>query len=261
MAYIIVVNPKILEAAGLPFGPSMVATILSAFFGTLMMGLYARRPFAIAPYMGQNAFVAYTIVRVLGYSWQTALGAIFIGGAIFTLLTLLRVRSWMVDQIPESLAISFAVGIGLFLCFVGLHESGLVALGAQGAPVRIGNLHSPCALLSIFCFINIVVLMIRRVPGAMLMGIIATTLLAVLVGAAHMPESLVSLPPDITPICLKLDIAGALQWGFFSVILTVFVMDFVDTMGTLIGVSYKAGLLDSRGRLPEIEKPMLCDAL
>jgi AGZA family xanthine/uracil permease-like MFS transporter len=261
MAYIIVVNPKILEAAGIPFGPSMVATILSAFFGSLAMGLYAKRPFAIAPYMGQNAFVAYTVVKVLGYTWQTALGAIFIGGALFTLLTLLRVRSWLVDQIPEGLAISFAVGIGFFLTFIGLNESGIVVVGIPGAPVRVGNLRDLSVILSVCGFLCIAFLMIKKVRGAILIGIILTTFLAIVLGVTDLPQKWVSMPPDIRPILFKLDIRGALSWGFFSVVLTVFVMDFVDTMGTLIGVSYKAGLLDSRGRLPEIEKPMLCDAL
>ncbi len=261
MAYIIVVNPKILEAAGIPFGPSMVATILSAFFGTMAMGLYAKRPFAIAPYMGQNAFVAYTVVQVLGYSWQTALGAIFIGGLIFTLLTLLKVRSWLVDQIPQGLAISFAVGIGLFLTFIGLHDAGIIDVGVKGAPVQIGNLRDTSVQLAIFCFIFIAFLMIKKVRGAILIGILTTTILSILTGVIGLPRQWVGMPPDITPIVFKLDIFGALTWGFFSVILTVFVMDFVDTMGTLLGVSYKAGLLDAQGRLPGIEKPMMCDAV
>ncbi len=261
MAYIIVVNPKILEVAGIPFGPSMVATILSAFFGCMIMGFYAKRPFAIAPYMGQNAFVAYTVVKVLGYSWQTALGAIFTGGVLFAILTVLRIRSWVVDQIPESLAISFAVGIGLFLAFIGLHDSGIVEVGVQGAPLHVGNLHDKSVLLSVFCFLFIAALMTWRVKGAILTGIITTTFLAIICGVIDLPTRWVSMPPDISPILFKLDVKGALSWGFFSVILTVFVMDFVDTMGTLIGVSYKAGLLDERGRLPEIEKPMMCDAL
>jgi AGZA family xanthine/uracil permease-like MFS transporter len=205
--------------------------------------------------------VAYTVVKVLGYSWQTALGAIFTGGALFTLLTILRIRSWMVDQIPESLAISFAVGIGLFLAFIGLHDSGIVAVGVQGAPVHVGNLHDKSVLLAVFCFLFIATLMTRKVKGAILAGIITTTFLSIITGVTELPQRWVSMPPDITPVFLKLDIRGALSWGFFSVILTVFVMDFVDTMGTLIGVSYKAGLLDEKGRLPGIEKPMLCDAL
>src|SRR3990170_28098 len=135
MAYIIIVNPKILEAAGMPFGASMVATILTAFLGTLLMGVYARRPFAIAPYMGENAFVAFTVVKVLGFSWQMALGAIFISGLIFAVLTILNIRTWLVNAIPEKLKIGFSVGIGLFLTFIGLNETGIVKLGVQGAPV------------------------------------------------------------------------------------------------------------------------------
>jgi AGZA family xanthine/uracil permease-like MFS transporter len=260
MAYIIVVNPKILEAAGMPFGASMVATILSAFFGTMLMGVYANRPFAIAPYMGENAFIAYTVVKVLGYSWQTALGAIFIAGVLFTILTVFKIRSWLTDQIPEGLQISFAVGIGLFLTFIGLNDAGIVVLGVPGAPVHVGNLKQPSVLLAVFCFIFIAALMIKKVKGAMLIGILATTFLAVPVGVIDLPKQWISMPPSISPILFKLDIAGALQWGFFSVILTIFVMAFVDTMATLLGVSYKAGMLDERGRLPDIEKPMLCDA-
>jgi adenine/guanine/hypoxanthine permease len=261
MAYIIIVNPKILEAAGIPFGPSMVATILSAFFGTLLMGIYAKRPFAIAPYMGENAFIAYTVVKVLGYSWQTALGAIFIGGILFTLLTIFNIRSWLANAIPESLKIGFAVGIGLFLTFIGLNETGIVGLGIQGAPVHIGNFHQTQILLAIAGFLIIGLLMVKKVKGSILIGILFVTVLAVILGQLSLPEKIVSLPPDITPIFLKLDIAGAFNWGFFAVILTVFVMDFVDTMGTLLGLSIKANLLDEKGELPEIEKPMLCDAL
>ena len=261
MAYIIVVNPKILEAAGMPFGPSMVATILSASFGTLLMGLYAKRPFAIAPYMGENAFIAYTVVRVMGYSWQTALGAIFISGVLFTLLTLFKVRRWLADGIPEPLKIGFAVGIGLFLSFVGLNETGIVVLGTPGAPVHVGDLRQPTVLLAILGFLLIGFLMIRRIGGAMLLGILTITVISFFLGITPLPERWVSLPPDLGPVLFQLDIAGALTWGMFSVVLTVFVMAFLDTIGTLIALGYKAGILDSQGNVPAIEKPMLCDAV
>ncbi len=260
MSYIIIVNPKILEAAGIPFGPSMVATILAAFFGTLAMGIYARRPFAIAPYMGENAFIAFTVCGVLGYSWQTALGAIFIGGVLFTLVSALKIRSWLAAAIPNSLKIAFAVGIGLFLTFIGLNETGIVTLGVPGAPVHVGELGTTSVILAVVCFLLISVLMIRKVTGALLLGILVTTALAFVFKAAATPDEFISLPPSLEPILLKLDIAGAFTWGFFSVILTVFVMDFVDTTGTLLGLSFKSGLLDENGNLPEIEKPMLCDS-
>lgn len=261
MAYIIIVNPAILQAAGIPKGPSMVATILSAAFGTLVMGFYANRPFAIAPYMGENAFIAYTVVKVLGYSWQTALGAIFIGGLLFTVLTVLRVRTWLVEAIPQSLKYSFAVGIGLFLTFIGLNDSGIVRLGVPGAPVKVGDLGSPAALLAVLGFVLMAALLVKRVRAAILISILSVTALSFVLGVTKAPESLVSLPPSLSPIFLKLDVLGALTWGFFAVILTVFVMDFVDTMGTLIGLSARAGLLDERGNLPQIERPMLADAL
>lgn len=258
MAYVIIVNPKILEAAGIPFGPSMVATILSAFFGTLIMGVYAKRPFAIAPYMGENAFIAYTVVKVLGYSWQTALGAIFIGGVLFTLLTIFKIRGWLANSLPETLKIAFAVGIGLFITFIGLTTSGLIV---SGTPVAVGKLNEPSNLLAIFCFLFIGFLMIKKVDASILLGIITTALLGFVFGVSPLPENIISMPPDISPILFKIDLFGALSWGFFAVILTVFIIDFVDTMGTLMGMSYKANLLDKDGNLPEIEKPMLVDAL
>ncbi len=261
MAYIVIVNPAILEAAGIPKGPSMVATILSAFFGTLLMGFYAKRPFAIAPYMGENAFVAYTVVKILGYPWQTALGAIFIGGVLFTIITILKLRSWLANAIPRGLKYSFAVGIGLFLAFIGLNDGGIVRIGVPGAPVRIGDVTSQAVLLAIFGILLIGILIVRKIRGAILIGILGTTFLAFILGIAKAPNQWVSLPPSLSPIFLQLDIVGALSWGFFAVILTVFVMDFVDTMGTLIGVSARAGFLDENGNLSEIEKPMLADAL
>lgn len=261
MAYIVVVNPAILQAAGIPKGPSMVATIISAFFGTLIMGVYAKRPFAIAPYMGENAFIAFTVVKILGYSWQTAIGAIFIGGVLFTILTVFKLRSLMAEAVPRSLKYSFAVGIGLFLTFIGLNECGIVSLGVSGAPVRVGDITQWKILLSVLGFVFILILLQLKVRGAILIGILVTTFVAFITNAAPAPDNIVSSPPSLAPIAFQLDILGALTWGFFPVILTVFLMDFVDTMGTLIGVSARAGFLDEKGNLPEIEKPMLADAL
>jgi AGZA family xanthine/uracil permease-like MFS transporter len=261
MAYIIVVNPAILEAAGIPKGASMTATIISAAFGTLVMGIYAKRPFAIAPYMGENAFIAFTVVKVLGFPWQTALGAIFIAGVLFTVLTLFRVRSWLAEAIPSSLKYSFAVGIGLFLTFIGLNETGIVALGVAGAPVCLGKVTTGPVLLSIVGFFFIAWLMVKRVHGAIIIGVLATTAISCLAGITPMPREIVSLPPSLAPILGRVDIAGALSPKAFPVVLIIFVMAFVDTVGTLIGLSARAGLLDADGNLPEIEKPMLADAL
>ncbi|WP_027178048.1 NCS2 family permease [Maridesulfovibrio bastinii] len=261
MAYIIVVNPKILEAAGIPFGPSMVATILSAFFGTMAMGLYANRPFALAPYMGENAFIAFTVVKVMGYSWQTALSAIFIGGLLFVIFTASGIRSWLITAIPKNLKNAFVIGIGLFLAFIGLNTTGLVTLGVPGAPVHLGNVSDPSVILAAICFIVTVILMIRNVTGAIIIGILITSIAAFATGVSPAPDKIFSLPPSIAPIAFKLDLAGAFTWGFISVILTVFVMDFLDTMGTVYAVSYRAGLLDENGDLPQIERPLMVDAV
>jgi AGZA family xanthine/uracil permease-like MFS transporter len=261
MSYIIVVNPAILKTAGIPADASMMATIVTAIFGTLLMGLYAKRPFAIAPYMGENAFIAFTVVQVLGYHWQTALAAVFLGGVLFFLLTILRLRQWLVDAVPPVLRYSFAVGIGLFLTFVGLNETGIVVLGTRGAPVHSGHLTATPVLVAIFGFLLMAVLMIRRFPAAILIGIVATALMAFASGVAARPQDWISAPPSLAPIFFKLDFKGALTWGFFPVVLTIFVMAFVDTMGTLIGVSARAGFLDEHGNLPQIERPMIADAL
>jgi AGZA family xanthine/uracil permease-like MFS transporter len=261
MSYIVVVNPAILKAAGIPAPASMVATIVTAIFGTALMGLYANRPFAIAPYMGENAFVAYTVVGLLGYGWQSALGAVFLGGLLFLVLTLFRVRQWLLDAIPSTLRYSFAVGIGLFLTFIGLNEAGIVVLGGPGAPVRAGNLSSAPVLVAIFGFVLTAMLMIRRFSGAILVGIAITTIIAILLGVAAPPQHWLSLPPSLGPILFKFSLRDAFTWHFFPVVLTIFVMAFVDTMGTLIGVSLRAGFLDEKGQLPQVERPMIVDAL
>lgn len=261
MAYIIVVNPAILEAAGIPKGPSMTATIISAAFGTLVMGVYAKRPFAIAPYMGENAFIAFTVVKVMGYTWQVALGAIFLAGLLFTLLTVLRVRGWLAEAMPLNLKYSFAVGIGLFLTFIGLNEVGIVTPGVPGAPVALGNLSHPNVLLGISGCGLMAWLIIKRVHGAMIIGILAITALSVLVGLTPLPKQIVGLPASLAPIFGQLDIIGALSPKALPVVLIIFVMAFVDTIGTLIGLSARAGFLDEKGNLPDIEGPMLADAL
>jgi AGZA family xanthine/uracil permease-like MFS transporter len=261
LAYIIVVNPAILEAAGMPRGASTTATILTAIVGTLLMALYAKRPFAVAPYMGENAFIAYTVVKTLGYSWQTALGAIFVSGVLFTLITLTGLRRWMAEAIPASLKHSFSVGIGLFLAFLGLNSMGVVALGVPDAPVKLADIARPPVLCALSGLGVTAVLLARRVTGALFAGMAATTLLMVAIGLISLPRTLFALPPPVEPLFMQLDVKGALTWGFIGVVTSVLVMDFVDTMGTLIGLSARAGLLDDEGNLPEIEKPMLADAL
>lgn len=261
MAYIIVVNPAILQAAGIPQGPSMTATILSAAFGTLIMGIIAKRPFAIAPYMGENAFIAFTVVKVLGYSWQAALGAIFLAGVVFTILTLFGVRTWLAEAIPLNLKYAFTVGIGLFLAFIGLNDSGIVHLGVPGAPVALGNLETPTTLLAIAGIAILIFLSVKKVKGALIIGILGITAVSIATGNTPIPHQIFGLPASIEPIFGKLDIAAVLTVKAIPVVLIVFIMAFVDTIGTLIGLSARAGFLDEKGNLPNIEKPLLVDAL
>jgi adenine/guanine/hypoxanthine permease len=261
LSYIIVVNPAILEAAGLPRGASMTATILTAIFGTLLMAVYAKRPFAVAPYMGENAFIAYTVVKTLGYSWQTALGAILVSGLLFTVITLTGLRRWMAEAIPASLKHSFSTGIGLFLAFLGLNSMGVIAMGVPDAPVKLADISSAAVLCSLAGLVVTAALLARKVTGSLFVGMALTTLAMIALGLTSLPRTFFSAPPSLAPIFMQLDVKGAFTWGFIGVVTSVLVMDFVDTMGTLIGLSARAGLLDRNGNLPEMEKPMLIDAL
>jgi len=261
MSYIVAVNPAILKAAGMPVGASLTATILTAIFGTLVMGLYANRPFAIAPYMGENVFIAFTVVQVLRFTWQAALGAVFVAGVLFCVMTVLRLRQWMVEAIPPTLRYSYAVGIGLFLTFIGLNQTGIVTIGVPGAPVHAGHLNAPSVLLAILGFLLITALTIRRFPAAILTGILLTAVISFVAKISPAPTAWLSMPPSLRPVLLKFDLHSVFSWAFFPVVLTILVLAFVDTMGTLIGVSARAGFLDEKGNLPEIERPMLADAL
>lgn len=282
MAYIMVVNPAILSFAGIPSGPGTVATILTAVFGCVLMGLIANRHIAVAPYMGENAFIAFGLVA-LGIGWEQRLGAVFVSGVLFLLITLLGIRGWLANAVPAGLKHSFAVGIGLFLAFIGLYETGIVTsfitglptqalqtgaeglLAAPAVPVKIGNLHDPQVLLAVFGFLLMTVLMIRKVRGALLIGMVVTALIGGLCGFGQTPKALTALPfagdYSLAPIAFKLDIAGVLKLSFLPVLLTLFLMSFLDTLGTLSGLGAASDMLDEKGNFPEIEKPMLVDAL
>jgi AGZA family xanthine/uracil permease-like MFS transporter len=254
MAYIIIVNPAILAAAGLPTGASTVATIVVAVVGSLLMGVYANRPIAVAPYMGENAFIAFGLAA-LGITWQQRLGAVFVSGVIFLIITLAGVRTWLADAISTSMKHSFAVGIGLFLAFIGLNEIGVVASSTvPGVPVKIGNLRNPEVLLGIAGFIVIMVLLQRKVRGGIIIGIALTATAGILLGYGHAPRAVMAMPPSLAPIALKLDILGVLRVSFLPVLLTLVVMSFLDTLGTLVGVGAAA-------EIDDLKKPMLVDAV
>lgn len=282
MAYIIIVNPAILGFAGFPIGPSTVATILAATFGSVLMGLYANRPIAVAPYMGENAFIAFGLAP-LGIGWPQLLGSVFVSGCGFVVITLLRIRTWLANSISSSMKHSFAVGIGLFLAFIGLYETGIVTsfvtglppqslldphapvLRAPDVPVKIGNLRSPEVLVALCGFFLISVLMYRRVRGGILLGIALTALLGYFVGIGRVPRAVVALPftgdYNLSAIALKLDIVGVFKLKFLPVLVTLFLMGFLDTLGTLVGVGAAGNMLDEQGDFPQIERPMMVDAV
>jgi AGZA family xanthine/uracil permease-like MFS transporter len=281
MAYIIVVNPAILAAIHIPVGPSTVATILAAVFGTLLMGLYANRPIAVAPYMGENAFIAYGL-GAMAIGWQLALGAVFISGAAFALLSLLRVRSWLANSISPSMKHSFAVGIGLFLLLIGLYQTGIVTSFVTGmppgvlkvtdakvlkppdAPLKIGNLQDLTVQLAISGFVLTMALLYWRVRGGILLGIALIAAAGYALGVGQAPKGIMALPwdpdYDLSAIAFQLDILGVLRLAYLPVLLTLFLMSFLDTLGTLVGVGSAGGMLDKQGNFPQIEKPMLVDA-
>jgi len=281
MAYIIVVNPAILSFAGIPPGPSTVATILAAVFGTMLMGLLANRPIAVAPYMGENAFIAFGLA-VMGIGWQQRLGAVFISGLAFALITLFHIRSWLANSISASLKHSFAVGIGLFLAFIGLYETGIVTssvvgmrpevlihgsalvLSAPAVPLKIGDLRSAQVLLALFGFFFISTLMYFRVRGGIMLGIAATAVLGYLTGYGEAPRAAMALPfvgeYNLSAIAFKMDIMGMLKLSMLPILLTLFLMGFLDTLGTLVGVGSAGNMLDEKGNFPDIERPMMVDA-
>jgi AGZA family xanthine/uracil permease-like MFS transporter len=262
-AYIIVANPAILSFAGIPTGPSTVATIMAATFGTLLMGLYANRPIAVAPYMGENAFIAFSLTA-MGIGWQLGLGAVFIAGLALMVMTLLRLRVWLAAAISPSLKHAFAVGIGLFLAFLGLHQAGVVAPGPPGVPVRLGDVRDTRVLLAIGGFLLTAILLTRCVTGAILIGMVVTAAAGYGLGVGVKPGGVVALPFtgefSLAPVAFQLDVIGALRIGLLPVLLTLFLMSFLDTLGTLMGVGAAGGMLDEKGNLPEVEKPMMVDA-
>ncbi|WP_192879360.1 NCS2 family permease [Microbulbifer sp. A4B17] len=258
MAYIIFVNPNILAAAGMDKGAVFMATCLAAAIGCLIMGLYANYPIALAPGMGLNAFFAYVVVGEMGYSWQVALGAVFISGVIFLLLSIFKLREWIIDSIPLSLRQSLAAGIGLFLAIIALKSAGIV-VASPATLVTLGDLKSIEAILAALGFFIIVALSYRRMLGSVMIGILAVTVIALAIGKVEF-TGLVSAPPSLAPTYLELDIAGAFEVGMISVIFAFLFVDLFDTAGTLLSVSDRAKLLDKDGKLPGMGKALMADS-
>ncbi|MEI2414689.1 NCS2 family permease [Orrella sp. JC864] len=257
MSYIIFVNPDILSSTGMDRNAVFVATCLAAALGSLIMALLANWPIGMAPGMGLNAFFAFTVVGAMGYTWQQALGAVFISGIIFLILTVTKVRSWLIAGIPRSLRSAIAAGIGLFLAIIALSSAGIV-VDHPATKVTLGDLREPGPLLAILGFFLIAALDAMRVRGAILIGILAITALSMLLGLTQF-QGVFSAPPSLAPTFMQLDIMGVLQTGFLHVILVFVLVEVFDATGTLIGVAKRAGLVDDK-QPARLGRPLLADS-
>ena len=261
MAYILIVNPSILSAAGMDQGAVFTATALSAVIATLIMGLYAKLPFAQAPGMGLNAFFAYTIVIQMGYSFEFALTAVLLEGIIFILLTIFNVREAIVDSIPKGIKNAISVGIGLLIALIGLEGAGIVVHTDGGTIVSLGNIVSGSGLLAIIGLLITSVLIAKNVKGALFIGMIVTAIIGIPMGITPMPSKIISMPPSIAPTFFKFDFHNIFSLDMVIALFTLLFMDMFDTIGTLVGVATKAKMLDKDGKVPNIKKALFSDAV
>ena len=262
MAYILIVNPSILSAAGMDQGAVFTATAVSAIIGTLIMGLYAKLPFAQAPGMGLNAFFAFTVVLGMGYSYQFALTAVLLEGLIFILLTIFNVREAIVDSIPANIKKAISVGIGLFIALIGLEGAGIVVHPADGGTiVSLGNIISGPGLLAIIGIVITGILVARKVKGALFLGMIITAIIGIPMGVVNLPDKIFSMPPSISSTFMQFEWHNIFSWDMVIVLFTLLFMDMFDTIGTLVGVATKANMLDKNGKVPNIKKALFADAI
>ncbi|HCW53764.1 MAG TPA: guanine permease [Clostridium sp.] len=262
MAYILIVNPSILSAAGMDSGAVFTATALSAVVATLIMGIYAKLPFAQAPGMGLNAFFAYTVVLGMGYSYQFALTAVLLEGLIFIFLTLFNVREAIVDSIPTNIKKAISVGIGLFIALVGLQGAGVIVHPEDGGTIlELGNITSGSGLLAIIGILITGILYVRNVKGALFIGMLITAIIGIPLGVTTVPTSILSMPPSIDSLLFKFEWHNIFSLDMVIVLFTLLFMDMFDTIGTLVGVATKAKMLDENGKVPNIKKALFADAI
>lgn len=259
MSYILFVNPMILSDAGMDFNAVITATALAACFGTLLMAFWVKAPLAMAPGMGLNAFFAYSLVIGEGITWETAMGVVFISGLVFLLLTWFGIREKIVNAIPLSLRLSIPAGIGLFITLIGFQNMDLVVRD-DATMIALGSISAPL-LFGLFGILLIVILEAKKVKGSILIGILVTTLAAILFGQIAAPESMISAPPSPAPVAFQLDILGALQWGLIGAIFSFMFVDLFDSVGTLVGCAYEADLVRVDGTIENIDKMLGADAV
>ncbi|ERI93977.1 putative permease [Clostridiales bacterium oral taxon 876 str. F0540] len=261
MAYILIVNPSILSQSGMDFGAVFTATAIATIVTTLFIGIYAKLPFAAAPGMGLNAFFAFTVVKGMGYSWQFALTAVLLEGIIFILLTVFNVREAIVNCIPINIKRAISVGIGLFIAFLGFDNAKIVIHKEGSTIVQLGNLGDPFTLLAIIGILITAILVAKKVKGAFLIGIIATTLIGIPMGITKIPTSLISAPPSLKPTFMHFEWNHVFSLDMLVVLFTFLFMDMFDTIGTLVGVATKANMIDEKGNVPRAKHALLADAI
>ena len=258
MVYIIFVNPQMMAASGMDQGASFVGTCIAAAIACFVMGLYANWPVGMAPGMGLNAFFTYTVVGEMGYSWEIALGAVFLAGIIFVIMSVTRLRRWMLDSISLNLRIAMGAGVGLFIGFIGLKSGGIIV--ANGATfLSLGDFTQPQTLLAGFSFLSIAILSIRRIPGAIIIGILGVTSIAIMMGLVEF-NGLIAAPPSLAPTLMQLDIVGAFDVAMISVIIAFLFVNLFDTAGTLLGVANRAGLIDEQGNAKNLDRALKADS-
>lgn len=260
MAYILIVNPTILSATGMPRLAVFTATALASLIGTAIMAIVANYPFGMAPGMGLNALFTYTICITMHFPWQTALAASFIEGIIFLLLNVFKIRQIIIDSVPQTLKYAISIGIGFFITFIGLQDAGII-VGSKSTLVTIGNLKTPSVFLSLVGIILIAVLYHKNIKGSFVIGMFAIFILGLIFRATPMPSGIWSLPPSVAPVFLKFDFAKALVPGIIPVIFTMLCIDIFDSVGTLIGLASKAGYLDEKGNVKNADKVLTADAI
>ncbi|MFL2548157.1 MAG: NCS2 family permease [Gammaproteobacteria bacterium] len=258
MAYIILVNPQIMSAAGMDPGASFVGTCIAAAFACFAMGLYANWPVGLAPGMGLNAFFTFTVVIEMGYSWEVALGAVFLAGILFVIMSVTPLRRWMLDSIPMNLRIAMGSGVGLFVGFIGLKSGGLIVANDSNF-LSLGDFSKTETVLAGLGFLLISVLAIRKVPGAIILGVMVVTVSAMLFGLVQF-QGLVSMPPDLAPTFMKLDIMGALDLTMVSIVISFLFVNLFDTAGTLLGVANRANLIDENGDVKNLDRALKADS-
>ncbi len=258
MVYITFVNPAILAETGMDKGAVFVATCLAAAFGSGFMGLYANYPVALAPGMGLNAYFTYSVVKGLGIPWQVALGAVFLSGVLFLIVSVTPIREWMINSISRSLKLAISVGIGFFLAVIGLQSAGVIAADPTTL-VTLGDLKSPAIAIAVLAFVLMCALYARNVPGAILIGILAAYAAGIVLGLSTFAGA-ASLPPSIQPVLLQMDVTSALDFGMAAIVFTFFFVVLFDNSGTLIGVAHAAGMMRPDGTVPRIGRALTVDS-